>query len=108
MTSVFFAQVVAAFLLAMALLAAGIYWIRGPRRAQAMQPRPEVPAPEARLDPLQPLFEKAEAAGEPPTEDDIAQARLGGTRGARELRDAPMVPQQAENTPWPIDRGHVT
>jgi hypothetical protein len=53
------------------------------------------------------LFAAAAISGERPTEDDIAQARLGGPRGARELGAAPLVPQQAENMPPPVGGGHV-
>jgi hypothetical protein len=66
------------------------------------QPEP----PKLRLvepDPAESLF----ANGNRPTEDDIAQARLGGTRGARKLGAAPMTPQLEENTPPPADPGHV-
>src|SRR4051812_28530723 len=49
----------------------------------------------------------AGADREPPTEDDIARARLGGTRGARELGEAPLVPQARQQTPRKIDDGHV-
>ena len=57
-------------------------------------------------DPAADLFTWRE--GERPTEDDIAQARLGGPRGARELKPAPMVPQVEKNTSFPIDPGHNT
>ena len=41
--------------------------------------------------PLQPTAE-----GERPTEDMLAQASLGGTRGSPELPDARMTPQRAK------------
>jgi hypothetical protein len=41
------------------------------------------------------------------TEDEIARERLGGTRGARELGEAPMVPQQGKNTPRNYEPGHT-
>lgn len=59
----------------------------------------------AESDPARALF--AAAGDEPPTEDQIAQARLGGPRGDPKLGAAPMVRQQGENTPHPIDDGHV-
>jgi hypothetical protein len=42
-----------------------------------------------------------------PTEDDIAQARLGGPRGAPELKPAPMTPQRRKKTPTNFDPGHT-
>ena len=41
------------------------------------------------------------------TEDDIAQARLGGPRGAPELKPAPMTPQRRKKTPRTLDPGHT-
>ncbi len=41
------------------------------------------------------------------TEDEIARERLGGSRGARELGEAPMVPQQGKNTPRDVEPGHT-
>jgi hypothetical protein len=41
------------------------------------------------------------------SEDEIARERLGGSRGAPELGDAPMVPQQAKNTPRNYEPGHT-
>jgi hypothetical protein len=48
-------------------------------------------------------------AGDPArrTEDEIARRNLGGTRGAPELGEAPLVPQQAENTPRKVEPGHT-
>jgi hypothetical protein len=45
--------------------------------------------------------------GDRPTEDDIAQARLGGPRGAPELKPAPMTPQRRKKTPTNFDPGHT-
>jgi hypothetical protein len=42
-----------------------------------------------------------------PTEDDLAQAHLGGPRGAPELRPAPMTPQRRKKTPNNLDPGHT-
>jgi hypothetical protein len=42
-----------------------------------------------------------------PTEDDIAQARLGGPRGAPELPPARMTPQRKKKTPDDIDPGQT-
>ena len=42
-----------------------------------------------------------------PTEDDIAQARLGGPRGAPELAPAKMTPQRKKKTPSDFDPGHT-
>ena len=56
-------------------------------------------------DPARALF--AAAGDEPPTEDQIAQARLGGVRGNPKLGAAQMKGQTAEQTPKHIDEGHV-
>jgi hypothetical protein len=45
--------------------------------------------------------------GELPTEDDMAQASLGGPRGAKELKPAKMTPQREKKTPRHIDPGHT-
>jgi hypothetical protein len=45
---------------------------------------------------------------ERPTEDDIAQAHLGGPRGAPELKPATMTPQRKKKTPAYIDPGHTS
>jgi len=42
-----------------------------------------------------------------PNEDDIAQARLGGPRGAPELKPAKMTPQRKKKTPDDFDPGHT-
>jgi hypothetical protein len=42
-----------------------------------------------------------------PTEDDIAQARLGGPRGAPELKPAKMTPQRKKKTPDDFEPGHT-
>ena len=42
-----------------------------------------------------------------PTEDDLAQAHLGGPRGAPELAPAKMTPQRRKKTPDNIDPGHT-
>ena len=56
-------------------------------------------------DPARALF--AAAGDEPPTEDQIAQARLGGVRGNPKLGAAQMKGRAAEQTPKHIDEGHV-
>ena len=50
---------------------------------------------------------RAETEGGRPTEDDLAQAHLGGPRGAPELRPAPMTPQRRKKTPNNLDPGHT-
>jgi hypothetical protein len=82
------------------LLTAGVVAAAIWRKQPAKSPVPFRPAD---VDPAAALF----ANGNRPTEDEIAQARLGGTRGARELGAAPLVRQLAENTPPPVDLGHV-
>jgi hypothetical protein len=42
-----------------------------------------------------------------PTEDDIAQARLGGPRGSPDLPPAKMTPQRKKKTPDAPDPGHT-
>lgn len=42
------------------------------------------------------------------TEDEMQREALGGTRGAPELKDAPMTPQREKKTPRTNDDpGHV-
>jgi hypothetical protein len=42
------------------------------------------------------------------TEDEMARASLGGTKGSRELADAPMTPQREKKTPKNDEHdGHV-
>jgi len=54
------------------------------------------------------MKDKATDSGaELPTEDDIAQASLGGPRGAKELEPAKMTPQREKKTPRHIDPGHT-
>jgi hypothetical protein len=48
-----------------------------------------------------------EPGGDRPTEDDIAQAKLGGPRGAPELAPAKMTPQRKKKTPDDLDPGHT-
>jgi hypothetical protein len=75
--------------------------IYGLSRRRRPPPRelPQVP------DPAASAF--ASAGDEPPTEDDIARARLGGPRGAPQLGEAPMPRQAREQTPRNIDDGHT-
>jgi hypothetical protein len=56
-------------------------------------------------DPARDAF--AASGDEPPTEDQIARARLGGPRGAPELGQAPLPRQAREQIPRKIDDGHV-
>ncbi len=48
-----------------------------------------------------------EPGGDRPTEDDIAQFKLGGPRGAPELKPAKMMPQRKKKTPNDVDPGHT-
>lgn len=90
-----------AFVIFVAALLLGVaLWQR--HRSQ-YAPSQRRPPPAAEVDPAASLF----ADGNRPTEDDIAQARLGGTRGSAQLGAAPMVRQVAENTLPPADPGHV-
>jgi hypothetical protein len=63
-------------------------------------------APGSAADPARDVFAAA-SDGEPPTEDQIARARLGGPRGAPELGQAPLAPQAREQMPRKMDDGHV-
>jgi hypothetical protein len=88
------------------VVAALAYWLFGRRR------RPAAPAPAeltyaqgSSADPALAAF--AGARDEPPTEDEIARARLGGVRGAAGLGEAPLPPQAREQIPRKIDDGHV-
>lgn len=56
-------------------------------------------------DPARAAF--AAAGDEPPTEDQIARARLGGPRGAPELGQAPLPRQAREQMSGKIDDGHT-
>jgi len=42
-----------------------------------------------------------------PSEDDLAQAHLGGPRGSPELKPAPMTPERKKKTPRKFDPGHT-
>jgi hypothetical protein len=54
-----------------------------------------------------PKSERRDQDSPPPSEDDIAQADLGGPRGAPELAPAKMTPQQKKQTPDDSDPGHT-
>ena len=54
-----------------------------------------------------PKSERRDQDSPPPSEDDIAQARLGGQRGAPELAPAKMTPQREKKTPDASDPGHT-
>lgn len=64
----------------------------GTERLYAMQE-----SPETSLQPRQP--DPTAASSERPTEDDLAQAHLGGPRGAPELKPAKMTRQREIKTP---------
>jgi len=81
-----------------------LYFLFGPRRRRPSQAR-QVATGEGIGDPALAAF--ANADGEPPTEDQIARARLGGVRGAPKLGEAPLPRQAREQIPHKIDDGHV-
>src|SRR5690348_3845264 len=81
-----------------------LYFLFGPRRRGPSQAR-HVAADGGISDPAIAAF--ANADGEPPTEDQIARARLGGVRGAPKLGEAPLPRQAREQIPRKIDDGHV-
>ena len=94
-----------------AIVAAGLAYAMFGRKRQAAPPPPQLSSAQAYVpgsaaDPARDAF-AAGAGGEPPTEDQIARARLGGPRGAAELGQAPLVGQAREQTPRKIDDGHV-
>ena len=89
-----------------AIIAAIAYALFVRRRPNAPPPGELTYAPGSAADPARDAFAAA-ADGEPPTEDQIARARLGGSRGAPELGQAPLAPQAREQTPRKIDDGHV-
>jgi hypothetical protein len=91
--------------LAMLAGAGLLYLVLKPRR-KAAPPGELTYAPGSAADPARDAFAAA-ADGEPPTEDQIARARLGGPRGAPELGQAPLAPQAREQTPRKVDDGHV-
>jgi len=92
-----------------ALVLAALAYLLSGRRLQPVSPLAVEPdfVPGSPSDPARAVFAAAAVDGERPTEDAIAQARAGGPRGAPQLGAAPMVRQQGENTPQPIDDGHV-
>ena len=81
-----------------------LYFLFGPRRGGPSQAR-QAAVGEGVADPAPAAF--ANADGEPPTEDQIARARLGGVRGAPKLGEAPLPRQAREQIPRKIDDGHV-
>ncbi len=50
---------------------------------------------------------KSETDDPRPSEDDLAQAHLGGPRGAPKLKPAKMTPQRKKKTPEDFDPGHT-
>jgi hypothetical protein len=92
-----------AVVVAVVAVTAFIYMLR--RWTRPPEPR-RAPDDTAEVDPARALF--AAAGDEPPTEDQIAQARLGGVRGNPKLGRAQMSGQVEEQTPKNIDDGHVT
>jgi hypothetical protein len=87
-------------LVALVVLGVIMYMLR--RRTTSAAPNDLPMSPD---DPARALFDAA--GDEPPTEDQIAQARLGGVRGNPKLGAAQMKGQAAEQTPKHIDEGHV-
>jgi hypothetical protein len=100
-TLLFIVEVVGPIVLLAALIYGTLVWRRS---------RPGTVAPELRDDaPSEPSVTPAvrPRSRERVTEDEQARAALGGTRGAPELEDAPLVPQQEKGTPRNIEPGHV-
>jgi hypothetical protein len=91
--------------IAIVVVASAIYTLVG-RKRKAAPPSELTYAPGTAADPARDAFAAA-ADGEPPTEDQIARARLGGPRGAPELGQAPLAPQAREQMPRKVDDGHV-
>jgi hypothetical protein len=88
-----------------AIVVAGLAYLWSGRRRRPGPPRELTYAQDSAADPAAAAF--AGAGAEPPTEDEIARARLGGMRGAPQLGEAPMARQAREQTPRKIDDGHV-
>ena|SRR5690349_7519977 len=86
------------------VVVAALYFLFGPRR-RAKSQAAQVATGEGIGDPALAVF--ANADGEPPTEDQIARARLGGIRGDPKLGEAPLPRQAREQLPRNIDDGHV-
>jgi hypothetical protein len=86
------------------IVAAMAYTMFGRKRRPA-PPSELTYAPGSAADPARDAF--AASGAEPPTEDQIARARLGGPRGAPELGQAPLPRQAREQIPGKIDDGHV-
>ncbi len=89
-----------------AIVVAGLAYALFGRKREIEPPAELTYAPGSAADPARDAF-AASADGEPPTEDQIARARLGGPRGAPELGQAPLAPQAREQTPRKVDDGHV-
>jgi hypothetical protein len=87
-------------LVALAALVAIIYILR-----RKSSPTPVHWPDTIEPDPARALF--AAAGDEPPTEDQIAQARLGGVRGNPKLGAAQIKGHAAQQVPKHIDDGHV-
>jgi hypothetical protein len=79
--------------------------IYGLSRRRPPPPRELPRSGERPADPAAGAF--AAAGAEPPTEDEIARARLGGPRGAPQLGEAPLPRQARKQTPRDIDDGHT-
>lgn len=97
-----------AIVLVAVIVAAMAYTLFG-RKRQSAEPEELTytrdPLPGSAADPARDAF--AAAGAEPPTEDQIARARLGGPRGAPQLGQAPLPRQAREQLPGDIDDGHV-
>lgn len=89
------------------IVAAMAYTLFGRRRrATTAGQLTHAPDPNSgHADPARDAF--AASGDEPPTEDQIARARLGGPRGAPELGAAPLPRQARQQLPGDIDDGHV-
>jgi Protein of unknown function (DUF2934) len=48
-----------------------------------------------------------QAENERKTEDEMAREKLGGVKGSKELKPAPMTPQREKKTPKNYQPGHV-
>jgi hypothetical protein len=90
------------------IVAAMAYTLFG-RKRQAAAPdeltSARDPIPGSAADPARDAF--AASGDEPPTEDQLARARLGGPRGAPQLGQAPLPRQARQQLPGDIDDGHV-
>jgi hypothetical protein len=98
-------EIVAPIVLLAALIYGTMVWRRSRPGAVAPELRDDA-SPERNVTPAVSHPAPSRTA-ERVTEDEQARAALGGTRGAPELGEAPLVPQQEKKMPRNVEPGHV-